>query len=87
MPRTFMPTISFAAISLVALSLSTVGALAQGSWCANYGSPAGGTNCGFHSFEQCRATVSGIGGFCQGSPGVASYGIVREPRRRPRRRD
>jgi len=82
-----MPTISFAAISLVALSLSTVGAHAQGSWCANYGSPAGGTNCGFHSFEQCRATVSGIGGFCQGSPGVASYGIVREPRRRVRRRD
>jgi hypothetical protein len=23
-----------------------------------------GTNCGFLTIEQCRATVSGIGGFC-----------------------
>jgi hypothetical protein len=35
-------------------------------WCANYGSPAGdgGTNCGFTTFQQCLATVSGIGGSC-----------------------
>jgi hypothetical protein len=26
--------------------------------------PGGGTHCGFYSFEQCRATVWGIGGFC-----------------------
>ena len=24
----------------------------------------GATNCGFLTIEQCRATVSGIGGFC-----------------------
>jgi len=33
-------------------------------WCAVY-SGTGGTNCGFYTIEQCRATVSGIGGFCQ----------------------
>ena len=34
-------------------------------WCAEYSGTAGGaTNCGFFTIEQCRATVSGIGGFC-----------------------
>jgi hypothetical protein len=35
-------------------------------WCAYYsgGRGGGGTNCGFTTFEQCMATVSGIGGFC-----------------------
>lgn len=33
-------------------------------WCAAYGTP-GGTNCGFLTFEQCRATLSGNGGFCE----------------------
>ncbi len=36
-------------------------------WCAYYGGRfggGGGTNCGFTSFEQCMATVRGIGGFC-----------------------
>ena len=32
------------------------------AWCAYYS--GGGTNCGFVTFEQCFATVSGIGGFC-----------------------
>ncbi len=35
-------------------------------WCANYGGDASGaSNCGFLTLEQCRATVSGIGGFCE----------------------
>ena len=35
-------------------------------WCAIYtGSMGGSTNCGFTSFEQCMADVSGLGGFCQ----------------------
>lgn len=35
-------------------------------WCAVYSSGRGGgaSNCGFVTLEQCRATVSGIGGFC-----------------------
>lgn len=35
-------------------------------WCAQYsgGMGGGGTNCGFITLQQCRETVSGIGGFC-----------------------
>jgi hypothetical protein len=34
-------------------------------WCAYYsGGMGGGTNCGFTTFAQCQADVSGIGGFC-----------------------
>jgi hypothetical protein len=34
-------------------------------WCAHYGSAFGGAvNCGFSTFGQCMATVSGTGGFC-----------------------
>jgi hypothetical protein len=35
-------------------------------WCAQYGAGGdGGRNCGFSTLEQCQATVSGIGGFCE----------------------
>jgi hypothetical protein len=36
-------------------------------WCAQYaGGPAGGgRNCSFPTIEQCRATISGMGGFCE----------------------
>jgi hypothetical protein len=35
-------------------------------WCAVYGGDAGGaSNCGFTTWDQCMATVSGIGGFCE----------------------
>jgi|307.fasta_scaffold187876_2 hypothetical protein len=33
-------------------------------WCAQYSDGMGGMNCGFTSFQQCLADVSGIGGFC-----------------------
>ena len=36
-------------------------------WCAVYsggGFGGGGTNCYFMTIEQCRAAVSGVGGFC-----------------------
>ena len=35
-------------------------------WCARYGGAmSGASNCGFLTWEQCMATVSGIGGFCE----------------------
>ena len=63
-------------IVLAALALATVLAPAPARaydmpydpypWCAVYGGDAGGaSNCGFLTIEQCRATVSGIGGFCE----------------------
>jgi Protein of unknown function (DUF3551) len=32
-------------------------------WCAQY--QRDGRNCGFSTLEQCRATVSGTGGYCE----------------------
>ena len=41
----------------------------QPPWCAVYsGGYGGGTNCGFFTLQQCRETVSGIGGFCEPNP-------------------
>jgi hypothetical protein len=31
-------------------------------WCAYYDSST--YNCGFHSYQQCLATISGVGGWC-----------------------
>jgi len=62
--ETLMRTRSLVTITFAALSLSTIGAYAA-PWCADYSGRAGGTNCGFYSFQQCLATVSGIGGFCR----------------------
>ena len=33
-------------------------------WCAQYSTRGGARNCGFVSWQQCMATVSGVGGFC-----------------------
>jgi hypothetical protein len=76
------------AITFAALFLSTIGAHADGTWCAHYGVPH--SNCGFYSFEQCMAALSGNGGFCQRNP-FAAYGTTgsanaaSEPRRRYQR--
>jgi hypothetical protein len=36
-----------------------------GPWCAYYDDQDGGfTNCGFATFQQCLAAVSGVGGNC-----------------------
>jgi hypothetical protein len=34
-------------------------------WCAFYTGPFSATNCGFSTYQQCLATISGIGGYCQ----------------------
>jgi len=35
-------------------------------WCAFYGRL--GENCGFTTYQQCCATISGIGGYCGANP-------------------
>jgi Protein of unknown function (DUF3551) len=56
------------------------------SWCAEYDfGSAGATNCGFATFQQCLATVSGVGGSCGPNPQYQSsprlYTSVKRPRR------
>jgi hypothetical protein len=39
------------------------------AWCAYYDfGQDGATNCGFSTFQQCLATVSGVGGSCGPNP-------------------
>jgi hypothetical protein len=54
------------AATLTALPLTSIDARAAGSWCA-YDND-GGTNCGFYSYAQCMADISGIGGTCGPNP-------------------
>jgi hypothetical protein len=61
----FMRTI-FLAAALAAMSLTSIPAHADGAWCAR--DTRGGTNCGFHTFAQCQADISGIGGSCSLNP-------------------
>ncbi len=56
--------LSLAGAVVVAAAIAAP-AHADGPWCAYYsGFRSGATNCGFHTYEQCLATVSGIGGSC-----------------------
>jgi hypothetical protein len=51
----------------VLVNLAVLGSQAEAQnypWCAYYGSPAP-VNCGFSTYEQCMAAISGNGGFCQ----------------------
>jgi hypothetical protein len=48
-------------------------------WCAVYADRSGARSCYYTSFEQCKATMSGIGGFCIRSP------YYRGPQRAPAR--
>jgi hypothetical protein len=49
-----------------ALPVTPAVAATEYPWCAQYsGRGGGGRNCGFTSYGQCMATVSGIGGFCE----------------------
>jgi hypothetical protein len=62
--RTFLFTLG------ILVAATALGAPAQAQnypWCAinGGGSAGGGRNCGFNTFEQCMATISGIGGTCQ----------------------
>jgi len=53
--------------TLLAATATGSGAQAQNyPWCAQYsgGGMDGAMNCGFSTYQQCMATVSGIGGFC-----------------------
>jgi hypothetical protein len=58
-----MRVIAVVASLLGMFSVFVYEARADGAWCARY--PEGSSNCGFYTFAQCQATVSGRGGFCE----------------------
>jgi len=66
---------------IVAVLLHTGSVHAQNyPWCAQYGGSFGGSNCGFTTVGQCRATVSGTGGYCYRNPMFAQGRRYRQPR-------
>jgi tetratricopeptide (TPR) repeat protein len=69
---------------LIIAAVFALGAPAQAkepAWCATYRN--GGNNCGFNTYEQCMAAVSGVGGFCNKSP----YAEPEKPAARKERKE
>ncbi len=64
--RCFLSTLAIlAGMTLAALAIASPAQAQNYPWCAQYsGKNGGGMNCGFVSFDQCMATVRGMGGFC-----------------------
>jgi hypothetical protein len=62
--------LSLATLTAALLLGSSAGHADPYRWCAVYGGGDSGTasNCGFVTLEQCRATISGIGGVCSPNP-------------------
>jgi hypothetical protein len=53
-------------------------------WCARYDWST--YNCGFVSFQQCLATISGIGGRCEQNPRYVPQQQQPRQRKKPRQR-
>ena len=71
--------ILIAAAAVTATFASQPASARQYPWCAQYGTyGGGGRNCGFVTYGQCMATVSGIGGFCERN----SFYVPQQYRRR-----
>jgi hypothetical protein len=77
-----MRSIIMAAV-VIGAALPSAGHAQTYPWCAQYGRMGGGgRNCGFSTYEQCLATVSGIGGFCERNTFyTAPERVVRRPKR------
>jgi len=76
----------FAIVAIAAMAaLARPAAAIEYPWCAQYsGDDDGGRNCGFVTLEQCRATISGMGGFCE--PNLFYTGPTERPAKRARKR-
>lgn len=86
MRRSLYP-IAAAAVAVLSLAadIKPAEALVVYPWCAHYGGRMGGApNCGFVTYAQCIATISGLGGSCMENPWYepGPYPRDRGPRRR-----
>ena len=76
------------AAALAGTLLSTAPAAARDyPWCAYYGFMGeDGTNCGFDTFQQCLATISGVGGTCGRNPFMMYEPRIEKPKKQRRDR-
>jgi hypothetical protein len=77
----------FILAAIASISATPARAEIEYPWCAQYGGGemGGGRNCGFSTLEQCRATISGIGGSCEPNlfyPGSATDTSQRKHKKR-----
>lgn len=85
-----MGKLLFATTAVLALTVLPGSEATAAAYCAYAGGGRGGggyENCGYYTWEQCLAAVSGAGGFCMRNPhDPALWGPPVEPRRKYRRR-
>jgi len=55
-------------------------------WCAQYADDSGIFSCTFVTYDQCRAAVTGIGGYCMINPARTFAPPTTELRRAPTRK-
>jgi hypothetical protein len=60
------------AFAMLLLAASAPAQAREYPWCARYDWTT--RNCGFVSFQQCLATISGIGGRCEPNPRYVAQG-------------
>jgi hypothetical protein len=64
--KTMKFALSLVSVLIVTAAIGTPAQAQNRPWCAYYSGRFGGaSNCGFSTYEQCLATVSGVGGWCQ----------------------
>jgi hypothetical protein len=71
----------------VAAALAGAPAHGQARWCASVeGGNGGFVSCGYATWQQCQAALSGQGGICHPDPGAGANApsIARPPSRRAR---
>jgi hypothetical protein len=76
-------------VLLTLLAFAVNPAAAQGAaWCLSENNARGAVICSFHTFEQCLATRSGLGGSCGPNPypSISRYSTDGSAGRRYRRR-
>ncbi len=75
------------AVIIAALGLTAHATPAQASeypWCARYDTWS--YNCGFATFGQCQATISGAGGICERNPRAVAPNEAPRPQHAKRKR-
>lgn len=56
------------------------------AWCAYYSGISSSIECSYDTYAQCRATISGVGGFCAANPNYVAVMEERPDRRRTHHR-
>jgi hypothetical protein len=85
----YISAMAFAGVVALGAGVATDSAKADPyRWCAQYGpSDDGGTNCYFATLEQCRAAISGNGGYCVPNNFYTGTTTAEDGPRRSRHRD